>query len=290
MPTPKGFDDLVKIAMKERPGKSKTVGELWERFLRIVFMGGKRSEAEVSFLISLLKSKKLLELDFVKATDGEDWQEMVQQLIDERAARIKDDDILTMLKEFRKDAFRITASIKGSARWFKKNEITPQKLEEMLSTKEKTWQFVEDLATNEDVSNIKYTKVIIWLHSIGYGQDFVPPTYQTKKFVNDEFGYYQFYEDDKYFMKKAEEFADSVRKRIKAATPRDVASAIFFYVTLKNMFPQRSREKRAFNCTHIVKYLKKKKLTLAGLSEMLSDFEKKQGFIEDFSEFMHKEL
>src|SRR3989344_1027949 len=103
MTMPKGFDALVKMTMKERPEKPKSTEDIWEKFLHIVFVGGKRSEPEINFIISLLKSKNLLSLDYVKATDGDDWSEAVGKLIDERVLKIKDEEILLMLKEFGKE-------------------------------------------------------------------------------------------------------------------------------------------------------------------------------------------
>ncbi|MCX6815628.1 MAG: hypothetical protein NT120_02140 [Candidatus Aenigmarchaeota archaeon] len=281
----KGFDVLVKLCMKARPEKPKTVEDIWNKFLYIVFMGGKRSDPEINFLINMFKSKKLLDLDFVKKTDGEDWRDAVIEIIKQRTARIKDEDILLMLKDFEKEIFRISASIKGGARFFKKEEITPEKLGSMLDTKEKAWEFIDGLAVNEDVSNIKYTKIIIWLHSMGYAQDFCPPSWQTKQFLNNEVGpYYQFYDDDKYFMKKAQEFAEGVKKKIKCTT-KDVATAIFYYTTLKNMLPPRSPVKKSFSPETVVKFLKKKNLTLVALSKMFSDFDERQKLAEQLNYF-----
>lgn len=286
MTVPKGFNDLVKLAMKEQPSKPKTVEEIWEKFLKIVFMGGKRSDPEINFMINMLRPQ--LGLDHVRKTDGEDWREAVEKILDDRTKRIKDEDILAMLKDFRKELFRVGASIKGSARFFVKNNIKPETLDRLLSTKELTWEFIEDLAKDEDVSNIKYTKIIIWLHSIGYADDFCPPSYQTKSFVNEVYGYYQFYEDDKYFMGKAEEFAGEIKKQVKKATARDVATAIFFYVTMKNMIPPRTPEKKRFTPAMLIKFLTAKKLTLKSLSERLGEFDSREKMMEDIYEFAHK--
>lgn len=288
MTIPTGFDELVKLAMKAKQPKPKNTEEIWNKFLRIVFMGGKRSDPEITFIINMLRS--LLGMESVKKTDGEDWREAVEKTLNERIKRIQDEDILIMLREFQKELFRISASIKGGARFFVKNEITPQRLENLLDSKEKTWEFVEDLAKDEDVSNIKYTKIIIWLHSLGHGDDLCPPSYQTKNFINEIYGYYQFYEDDKYFMKKAEEFAEDVKKRVKKATTRNVAVAIFYYVTLKNMLPPRTPEKKRFSPAIVVKFLKTKKLSLATLSEQLADFDEREKLMENLYEFVHKSL
>ena len=287
MPIPKGFNELVKLAAKERQPKPKTTEDIWNKFLFIVFMGGKRSEPEINFLINMLSSKNLLAMDFVKKTDGEDWRETVGNVINDRLARIKDDDTLVMLREFQKELFRVSASIKGGARFFYKNEMSPKKLGELFDGKEKTHEFIESLVSDEDVSNIKYTKVIIWLHSIGYGDDFCPPSYQTKSFINEIYGYYQFYEDDKYFMKKADEFAQDVKKETKASV-RDVAMAIFYYVTLKNMMPPRSQERKKITPEVLVKFLKAKKISLKTLSENLSDSDKRESLMENLYNFLQK--
>jgi hypothetical protein len=286
MPGPDGFGDLVKMAMKERPAKPKDTAEIWEKFLRVLFLGGKRSDPEITFLIKLLN-----DIGYVQKTDGDDWRDAVSEIIRERSARIKDDDILLMLKEFEKELFKICASIKGSARYFAKNDISPKTLETMLLGREKTWEFIEGLAQNEDVSNVKYTKIILWLHSIGYGEDFVPPSWQTKKFVNDEIGpYYQFYDDDKYFMQKAQGFAQDMHKAVRGCTARDVAAAIFYYASLKGMLPPRSPEKKRFNPRMLLRFLKSRKMTLRNISEKLSDFDERQALIDDFNEFVFKEI
>src|SRR3989338_538996 len=283
MAVPKGFNELVNLASKEKPEKPKSTEDIWQKFLFIVFMGGKRSEPEINFLIRMLKP--LTDMEYVRKTDGEDWREAVEKTVKEREARIKDDDVLEMLKDFRKELFRISASIKGGARFFSKSSMTPEFLNDALKTKDGTWQFIEDLASNEDVSNVKYTKVIIWLHSMGYAHDFCPPSYQTKSFVNEVYGYYQFYEDDKYFMQKAREFSEDVKKAVKC-TVRDVAMAIFYYVTLKNMLPPRSQEKKKFTPAVLVSFLKAKKITLKALSERLGDFEKREGLMESLYDYL----
>src|SRR3989338_7778634 len=205
MTFPKGFDLLVQIAMKERPSTTKTKEELWDKFLYSIFMGGKRSEPEVRLIVAMLKAKSLLGLPEIIKISCEDWQYAVEKVLEERKSKIKDEQMLVMLKDFEKELFRISASIKGAARFFDKN-ISPEKLKE-LDTKEKMSEFIEELANDPDVPNIKYTKIILWLHDICCGYDFCPPSWHVKSFLNSEIGpYYQFYEDDKYFMKKAEEF------------------------------------------------------------------------------------
>lgn len=284
---PKGFEDLVVLAMKERPEKPKTTEGIWEKFIYIVFMGGKRSDPEINLIINMLK--RFTEMNYVIKTRGEDWREAVEKVINERMERIKDEETASMMKEFQKEIFRISASIKGSARFFEKNSISPKTLDEMLPDKEKTWEFIKDLAEDGDVSNIKYTKIIVWLHSIGYAEDFCPPSWQTKKFINYEIGpYYQFYEDDNYFMKKAEEFAEEVKKNVKKSTTRDVAAAIFYYVTLKEMMPSRSPEKKKFSASVLADFIKKKKLTLKGMSGMMGDSDERENLAEDLFKFIRK--
>ncbi|MBI2578951.1 MAG: hypothetical protein HYW26_04540 [Candidatus Aenigmarchaeota archaeon] len=281
---PEGFLDLVRLAMKDRPEKLKSTGELWDKFLFIVFMGGKRSEAEINLVLSILKPQ--LGMDYVRKTSGEDWREAVEKILDERMYRIRDKETLEMLRELKKEMFRISASIKGSARFFEKNGITPETLEKTLGTKEKTWEFIEGLVKDADVPNIRYTKIIFWLHSVGFGYDFCPPSWQTKKFVNEDIGpYYQFYEDDAYFMKQAEGFAEGVKKKAKGATARDVSAAIYYYITLKSMLPPRSPQKKKFTPAKLLKFLKVKKLSLKTLAEKLAGAEEKEELAEKLHEW-----
>ncbi len=287
MGVPKGFYDLVALAMKERPELPKTKEELWEKLLSVIFMGGKRSEPDIQFIIKLLKSKNLVQFEQVLAIKGEDWRDKVGELLNERMPRIQDADIKLVLKEFQKEIFRISYSIKGSARFL--NNITPESLAKDLDTKEKTWKFIDDLANNEDVSNVKYTKVILWLHSIGCGYDFCPPSSHMKKFINSDIGpYYQFYEDDKYFMKKGEEFSEEVKKTLKGATARDVSVAIYYYMSLKNMMPQRSAVKKKCTPFAIIQFLKKKKMNLKGISVELADYESREKILEKLYEFLDR--
>jgi uncharacterized membrane protein len=281
---PPGFPRLVEMTMNERPQRPKNDAEIWDKFLFIVFMGGKRSEPDINFLLRILKP--FTPLEYVLKTDGDDWREVVEKAVDERLSRIRDEDAQIMLREFKKELFRITASIKGSARFFQSNSINIKTLENLLTTKDKTWEFIEELASNEDVSNIRFTKVIIWLQSIGFAQDVVAPSWQTKNFVNEVFGYYQFYDDEKYFMKKAEEFAEEVRKAVPKATTRDVASAIFYYTSVKGMLPLRSPEKKKFSAALLVGYLKSRNMTLRNISEKLADYEGREEFMEGFYSFL----
>jgi len=284
MPVPKGFDKLVTAAMKERPEKPKTTEEIWEKFLYIIFMGGKRSDPEIQFIINMLKSKNLVSFDYVLKTDGDDWSEAADKLISERMQRMQDEELRQMLSDFKKELFRITASIKGSARFLKDKNI--DYFEKELSTKEKTWDFIESLANNQDVTNIKYTKIIIWLHSIGFANDFCPPSWQTKSFLNSEIGpYYQYYDDDKYFMNKADEVVKEISKKVKKATARDISSAIYYYMALKNSFP-RSPVKKKCTPAAILQFLKKKKMSLKDISLALASFDEKEKLIEDLFEFL----
>ncbi len=283
----KGFEELVKLAMKERPAKPKSVTDVWNKFLYIAFMGGKRSEPEIRMLLSIMKP--VTGIEYVGKTGGEEWREAASKIIDERLGRIKDEDILIMLRELKGELFRISASIKGMERFFRKNSISPEKLDE-LDTKEKTWEFIDNLANDEDVSNVRYTKIIIWLHSLGYASDFCPPSWQTKSFVNEIGPYYPYFEDEKYFMKKAEEFAEEMKKKVKGANTRDVAMAIFYYITFKNALPPRSPEKKAFNAGMLIKFLKAKKLTLSKVSEMLGEFDGREKLADAFGAFVHKKI
>ncbi|HLC67766.1 MAG TPA: hypothetical protein VJI12_02675 [archaeon] len=286
MKLPTGFEELVALTGKERPDKPKTRDDIWDKFLYIVFMGGKRGEPDINFMMKMLKSQTAL--DYVLKTDGEDWRDEVKRVVEERAARAQDEDTKTMLQEFLKELFRTSATVKGGARFFARNTVDPKFLENTLNTRERTLAFIEDLVNDQDVSGVRYTKIILWLQSVGFAPDFIAPSWQTKNFVNEVFGYYQFYDDEKYFMKKAVEIADAVAKKIKKATPRDVAAAIYYYTSIRNMLPLRSPEKKKFTPALLMKYMKAKKLQLKKLNEKFSTYDGREEFMEDFYKFIRK--
>ncbi|MBI2971844.1 MAG: hypothetical protein HYY37_05485 [Candidatus Aenigmarchaeota archaeon] len=282
---PKGFDGLVKLAMKERPPKAQSIEALWDAFLDVLFMGGRRSEGDIRLLVNMLRGRKLLDLQLLLKTPGEDWREAVEALVNERLQRIQDEETRAMLRSFKAEIFRITASVKGSARFFRS---LPPAVFEQLDDKEQTQQFIESLVSNEDVPNVRYTKVILWLHAIGYAEDFCPPSWQVKKFVNEVGPYYQFYEDDKYFMEKAQDAAADVRKRVKGATARDVSVAIYCYMTLKTALPPRSASKKKCTPAAVVAFLRKRKLSIKILSEQLADEEQRDALLGDFVKHVMK--
>ena len=286
MKLPSGFEELVALTMKERPDKPKTREDIWEKFLYVVFMGGKRSEPDINFILKMLKNQ--LALEYVSKTDGEDWRDEVKKVVDERAARIQDEEAKDMLAEFLKELFRNSASVKGGARFFVRNTVDPKFLENTLNTKDRTLTFIEDLVNDQDVSGVRYTKIILWLQSMGLAADFVAPSWQTKNFVNEVFGYYQFYDDEKYFMKKADEISTAVSKKIKKATPRDVAAAIYYYTSIRNMLPLRSPEKKKFSPKVLMKYMKAKSITLKDINEKFTTYDGREEFMEAFYKFMRK--
>ncbi len=270
---PPGFEELVKMVVKEQPiSAAKTDSELWEKWLRIIFMGGRRSDAEVSYLIAQMK--EVTTLDHVNNKKGEELQIEMNRVIQKALDKEKDEYLQEMLKELQNDTFRIMASIKGSARYFAKNKVSIKWLNERTADKDKTWELIEELVEDEDVSNIKWTKVILWIHSVGKGQDFIPPTRQVKDFVNKDIGpYYRYYEDDKYFMKKSQEIAEEIKKSVKNSTARDVSKAIFYYRSMKGMF---GGNPKFFTPKFLLLFLKKYKLTLNKLAGMMADLKKKE--------------
>src|SRR3989338_5965689 len=153
---PDGFLDLLKLVIKEQPLSNyfcKTDGELWDRWLRIVFLGGKRSDAEVSYV--LVNMKSITDVEHVLKTNGEDLQIEMSKLLSRGIAAEKDEYLNEMLKEMQNEAFRIVASVKGSARYFQKNKVSKKWLDDKTATKDKTWELIEELVEDGDVSNIK---------------------------------------------------------------------------------------------------------------------------------------
>ncbi len=268
MQLPDGFEQLLAL-VKKSPVAKATGNEIWQQFVRAIMIGKNRYDAEISFLMGMLKSK--LEYNYVLRTSGEDWREDVNKFLSERSQRIQDEDMLLIVSEFQKDLFYFSASIKGGARFFKAKNL-PEVIDELTSTKEKTWELIKDLVGNKDVSGVRYAKAILWLHYTGRGQDFAPPTVQLKGFINNDIGpYYQFYEDDDYFMKRVQEMGKAIK-----ATLMDIYQTIFLYRTFKHM----AGRGRKMTPKKVVDIMKRRKLTVARVFEMLSDIEERAKLVD----------
>ena len=263
MQLPDGFEQLLAL-VKKSPVKKLQGTAVWDQFVRAIMIGKDRYDAEISFLMGMLKPK--LEYDYVLRTSGEDWREDVNKFLNERIQRIQDEDMVLLISEFQKGLFYFSASIKGGARFFKAKGL-PESMDELTKTKESTWELIKELVDSKDVSGVRYAKAILWLHYTGHGQDFAPPTLQLKGFINNDVGpYYQFYEDDDYFMKKAQELGKAIK-----ATLMDIYRTIFLYRTFKHM----AGRGRKMTPKKVMDIIKRRKLTVTRVFEMLSDIEER---------------
>jgi hypothetical protein len=271
---PDGFEELVKLVKKNPVPVVKGKG-IWVKFCRAVMIGKNISDAEISFLSNMLKDK--LDYDYVLKTSGEDWRDDIEKFLKERMQRIQDEEINLMLTDFMKGLFYFTASIKAGARFFKEKNLF-ESIDSYTDTKENTWKFIKEIVDSKDLTGIRYAKSILWLQSTGRARDFAPPTVQLKSFINNDVGpYYKFYEDDDYFMKQAEELG----KNFKGATLMDVYRAIFFYKALKFMTGRGSK----LTPKKIIVFLKKNKITVEKLSEMLSDIDQRSNLMEKIQNY-----
>ncbi|MDI6721555.1 MAG: hypothetical protein QMD85_04135 [Candidatus Aenigmarchaeota archaeon] len=277
-----GFENLVKLVQKEMPmAKAKDTKDMWNKFLRIIFLGGGRGEPEISYLLYILK--KETDYEFVLKTRGEQWQEAVNVQLEKTLKKENDERKVYVIAGLKKELWKITASIKGSARYFERVKMSPHAIERLCKDSESTWEFIQELSDDHDVTNIRFTKIILWLHSVGFGQDFCPPSRQIKDFVNKDLEFrYQFYEDDKFFMEKIKEFS----QKFKNASVYDVSKAIFFFRALKNMMNPHSMECRKFNPSALMDFMKKNKFSLADINDLLSDFDMKDSLPEQLHKFM----
>lgn len=266
---PEGFAELLAL-VKKSPAPEAKGNDVWIKFCRTAMIGKSVSDAEISFIFNMLKAK--LEYDHVLKTSGEDLREEIESLLKERVQRIQDEEIQLMLNDFIKGLFYFTASIKAGARFFKEKGL-PDDLDKYTDTKEKTWDFIKEIVDSKDLTGIRYAKAILWLQSIGRAKDFAPPTVQLKSFINNDVGpYYRFYEDDDYFMKQAGEFA----KGFKGASVVDVYRTIFVYKALKFMAGRGSK----LTPKKIVAFLKKNKISVQKLFDMMSDMDERAALAE----------
>jgi len=274
MEYPEGFKELVALA-KKSPVPVVNGRGIWDSYCRVAMIGKNLSDAEIIFMARLLR--KYLDYGYVIKTDGEAWHDAVKKFLNDRLPRIKDENIQLAISGLLKGLFYLTATIKGGARFFEKKKIFTE-LDELTKTGGKTRDLVEELVEDEDVSGIRYAKAILWLHYTGRARDLAPPTRQLKGFINSDIGpYYQFYDDDEYFMDKAEEMEGDF-----SACLMDIYRAIFFYRTFKSILPRGSK----FKPKKLMEFMKKKKLSINKLQDMLSDIDERESLFEGFCKFM----
>jgi len=282
MDIPKGFADIVKLVMKEPVPKASGT-DVWNKFVQAALIGGSRSEAEIRMIMGFLEKDGLLKLDKVNGLSGSEWSAKVTKVLEKKLKALKYEEDKAVVRNFLKELFRITASIKGGARFFARRNVV--KDIDKLTSDENAEEFADEISEDEDVANVRQTKAILWLHSIGRGKNLAPPTRQVKSFINTNIGpYYPYYEDDRYFMKKALELTDEVKKKLKGATAFDVSRAIFYYGSVKSMVPRGFG--KLFTPVRFIAFLKKKKLTIKKLADTLGNVEKRYKLTEDVDRFV----
>jgi hypothetical protein len=279
---PKGLAELVKLVMKE-PSPKINGPEIWDRFVQAVLIGGGRSDADIRMVAGFLRKEGLLKLPVVNKLSGGELSEKIGKVLGKKLKSLKYEEDKAALRNFSGDLFRITASLKGGGRFFERRNVIEDI--DKLAADDNAWDFVNEISEDEDVAGVKYTKAILWLHSIGRGKNLAPPTRQMKSFINTDIGpYYPYYEDDNYFMKKALELTEAVQKKVKGATAFDVSRAIFYYGSIKSMVPRGLA--RLFTPARFLEFMKKKKLTVKSLSEILGDVEKRPKMMADVDKFV----
>lgn len=280
MDIPVGFEEVIKWSMTDKPEKLKG-DELWNKFVQVALIGGGRSEADINIILGYFKKDGLLKLDKVNKLNGDKLSEEIEKVLKKRMEKMEDEDKV-FLDNLLKDLFRTVACIKGLGRFFDRKKVI-ENIDKFTDTDDKTSEFIEEIAEDEDVTGVRNTKVILWLHSIGRGKEAIPATRQIKSFVNNEIGpYYQYYEDDKYFIKKIEELVAEIKKKNNTITTYDVTKAIFYFISLKSMVPRGFG--KSFTCIKFMDFVKKNKLTGKKISESLSNVENKY----DLSEAVEK--
>jgi len=169
------------------------------------------------------------------------------------------------------------AALKGGARYFEKKKIF-ENIDKLTKDEDSTWELIEDIVEDKDATGMRYAKTILWLQMTGRAKDMAPPTRQLKTFLNNDVGpYYSYYEDDEYFIDRAE----LMRKDFKADLV-DIYRAIYFYRTMKMVLPRGAK----FKPKKMLAFMKKEKLNAKKMTDMLSDIEKRDKLAGKILKFM----
>lgn len=267
MEYPEGFAELVKMASKIK-AKPAAGNAIWEKFCDILLIGKDRSEPDMDFVRVLLKD--FLDYEFVKKTTEFGWHDKVEEFLKQRREKIRDEESKEVITGMIRDLPFIASSVKAGSRFFEEKKIISD-VESLTKTSEKTESLIKELV---EQPGFGYSKAIMWLHSIGRGEDFAPPTRHLKSFINSDVGpYYQYYEDDEYFMKQAREMAKDFPK----ASMVHIYKAVYFFRTFKSVMPRGSK----YTPKKLITFLKKKKLTLEKVQEMLGDWDTRNSILEE---------
>lgn len=270
MDYPDGFSDLVKLAGKNPVNKSKGK-EIWDRFCEAALIGKERGEPQIAFVKSFLKSQ--LDYDFVSKSNEFSWHDNVQEFLKDRLEKVRDEESRQIISGLLRDLTYLASTIKQGQKFIESRKI----IKDTNAIEGKEQDIIKAIVEDREITGMGFVKVILWLQSAGFAKFFAPPTKHLKAFINNDVGpYYQYYEDDAYFMKKAQEIAKDFPK----ASLADIYRAIFFFRIFKTALPRGSK----FTPKKLVSFLKKKKLSIAKLQEMLKDRDEMDKLMESLME------
>lgn len=266
MEYPDGFLDLVKLVSKS-PVKQSKGNEIWERFCEAALIGKERGEPQIAFVKQLLKTQ--LDYDFVSKSNEFSWHDNVQEFLKDRSEKIRDEESKKIISGLLRDLTYLASTIKQGQKFIESRNM----LKDSSAIEGKEQDIINAIVEDREITGMGFVKVILWMQSAGFAKGFAPPTKHLKSFINNDVGpYYQYYEDDAYFMKKAQEIAKDFKKTSLA----DIYRAIFFFRIFKSAMPRGSK----FTPKKLVNFLKKKKLTIARLQEMLKDRDEMDNLME----------
>jgi hypothetical protein len=267
MEYPDGFAELVKMASKS-PLKQAKSKEIWEKFCDSALIGKDRGAPQIEFLKNFLKEQ--LDYDFVKKSNEFSWHEHAQEFLKERIEKIRDEESRQIISGVLRDLTYIVSTIKQGADFFEKRNL----LKDPKAIDGKEQEIINAIVKEREITGMGFVKTILWLQNCGFAKDMAPPTKHLKAFLNNDVGpYYQYYEDDDYFMKRAQEMAKDFRK----ASLSDIYRAVFFFRIFKSAMPRGSK----FTPKKLLSFLKKKKISLDKLQEMLKDRDKMDQLMEE---------
>ena len=267
MAYPEGFGDLVSMAakLKQKPASGK---EIWDRFCDTALMGKDRYEPEIRLLRAMLSG--FLEYDFVKKSTEFGWHDKVEEFLKQRMEKIRDEQSREAISGAIRDLPYIASSLKAGSNFFESKKMLAD-IASLTKTPEQTEALIKEIT---ELPGFGFSKAIMWLHSIGRAADFAPPTRYMKTFLNSDVGpYYQYYDDDDYFMKKFAEIAKDFPK----TSPASVYKAVYFYRAFKSSMPRGSK----FTPKKLIAFLKRKKMGLEKLQEALSGHDTREAILQE---------
>ena len=307
---PNGLIELTQRIIKEIPINPQRIEkadteELWRELANTIFLDNNRNSAEVIFIAETLSKSGLLDREYILNNTCNEWEEKTREFLLEKTKSLsgRKEGILQGLLS---NLSIPSHSLKESAIFFKKRNISPEYLKEINQEPKEIGEFLK-IAYNKSSSyitgrknpeklfNIGLTKALLWLQAFDLAEDYCPPSRQIKDFVDynlDKKNWKQIKsstienlnEDFRYISSIRKFNKDEIKPQIPESTTRDVGIAIWYWKSTQNLL--KGKIKKELTPKRLLNYLDVNGMYLIDLGDKLGDIEQIDNLAKDIGDFL----